>query len=178
MPFLAGWEKDGGRGNGGGRVAATYGVRKKSPGKVTTFLRENDIEDAVEAAVFRKKMKAKKKEEKAQTQANKMADFDVAQETVLAPTVAALNAKIATYGKSKIAVRTYLQEQYKSRRLLCNGKYNAIPSTSEFRQRVKPYALRMNPFPNEEGKIKITTDMQITYLTLPVANTPLACVLS
>ena len=146
-------------------VTTLCSVRKKSPGKVTTFLRVNGIGDAVEAAVLRKKMKAKKKEQKARAQANKMVDFDVAQETVLAPTVAALNAEIATYGKSKIAVRTYLQEQYKSRKLLRNGKYNTIPSTStsEFRQRVKPYALRMNPFPNEEGKI--TTDMQITYLT-------------
>ena len=56
-----------------------------------------------------------------------------------------------------------LKTPYKSRRLLRNGKYNTIPSTSKIRQRVKPYALRMNPFPNEEGKI--TTDMQITYLT-------------
>ncbi len=144
-------------------VTTLCSVRKKSPGKVTTFLRENNIGDAVEAAVLRKKMKAKKMQKKARTQANKMGDFDVAQETVLAPTVAALNAEIATYRKAKIAVRTYLQEQYKSRRLLRNGKHNTIPSTSEFRQTVKPYALRMYPFPNEGGKI--TTDMQITYLT-------------
>ncbi len=105
-------------------VATLCSVRKKSPGKVTTFLRVNGIGDAVDAAVLCKIMKAKKKEQKAQAQANKMADFDVAQEIVLAPTVAALNAEIATYGKSKIAVRTYLQEQYKSRKLLRNGKYN------------------------------------------------------
>lgn len=138
-------------------------VRRRSPGKVTTFLRENNIKDAVDAAVLRKKLQAKKMQKKAQSHANKMAEFDVAAETLLAETAGALADEIASFGNAKIAVRTYLQEQYKSRRLLRNGKYKTIPEDSEYRQKVKPYGIRMNPFPFNGGKI--TTDMQITYLT-------------
>lgn len=138
-------------------------VRTKSQGKVTIFLRENNIRDAVGAAVLRKKLMAKKMQKKARSHANKMADFDVAAETILAETVGALADEVASFGQAKIAVRTYLQEQYKSRRLLRNGNYKTIPYDSEYRQKVKPYALRMNPFPSDGGKV--TTDMQITYLT-------------
>ncbi len=56
-------------------------VRTKSPGKVTTLLRENNIKDAVDAAVLRKKLQAKKMQKKARSHANKMAEFDVAAET-------------------------------------------------------------------------------------------------
>ncbi len=102
-------------------------------------------------------------QKKARSHANKMADFDVVAETMLAETVGALANEVASFGKAKIAVRTYLQERYKSRWLLRNGKYKTIPYDSEYQQKVKPYALRMNPFPSDGGKV--TTDMQITYLT-------------
>ena len=78
---------------------------------------------------------------KAMAQAKKMAAFDVAAETVLADSVRDLDIEIATFGTSKTAVKTYLQEQYKSRLLLRNRVYNTIPIVSEFRQQVKPYAL-------------------------------------
>ena len=123
-------------------VTTLCSVRKRSPGKVTTFLRVNGIGDAVEAAVLRKKMKAKKKEKKARTQANKMADFDVAQETVLAPTVAALNAKIATYGNSKIAVRTYLQEQYRVQKQTVTTQRKVQYNTFHIRVSTKSQAIR------------------------------------
>ena len=108
-------------------VTTLCSVRKKSPGKVTTFLRENNIGwDAVEAAVLRKKMKARKKEKKARAQANKMSDFDVAQETVLAPTVAALNAEIATYGKRRSQCGPTFRNNTKA------DGYYAIESTIQY----------------------------------------------
>jgi hypothetical protein len=103
------------------KVTAMCSVRSKTPGTITHFLRENNIDDAVKAAVIRKKQKARKIQKKARTQANKMADFDVATETVLAATVQDLEDEIATYGNAKGALKTYLQDEYKSRRILRNG---------------------------------------------------------
>ena len=100
---------------------------------------------------------------KAMAQAKKMAAFDVAAETVLADSVRDLDIEIATFGTSKTAVKTYLQEQYKSRLLLRNRVYNTIPIVSEFRQQVKPYALRMNPCP-APGGTKVSTNELISYL--------------
>jgi hypothetical protein len=45
------------------------------------YLRQNDISDAVEAAVLRKQRKAKQMNDKARAQATKMNNFDVAAET-------------------------------------------------------------------------------------------------
>jgi hypothetical protein len=53
-----------------------------------------------------------------------MAAFAAAAETVLADSVTDLENEIATFGTSKTAVKTYLQEQYKSRLLLRNEVYN------------------------------------------------------
>jgi hypothetical protein len=89
-------------------VTALCSVKSKSPGSITLFLRENNIDDAVRAAVIRKKQKARKMQKKAEAQANKMADFDVATETVLAGTIQNLEDEIATFGNAKIALRTYL----------------------------------------------------------------------
>ncbi len=82
-------------------VTAMCSVRSKSPGIITIFLHENNIDDAVKAAVIRKKQKARKIQKKAQAQANKMADFDVATETVLAGTIQNLEDEIATFGTAK-----------------------------------------------------------------------------
>ena len=144
------------------KVTAMCSVKRRTPGTITTFLRENNIDDAVQAAVIRKKEKARKMQKKARAQANKMADFDVATETVLAATAQDLEDEITTYGNAKGALKTYLQDQYKSRRILRNGIYNNIPLVSEFRQKVKPHALRMNPFPTVGNKIN--TNIQIAYL--------------
>jgi hypothetical protein len=144
------------------KVTAMCSVRCKTPGTITRFLRENNIDDEVKAAVIRKRQKARKIQKKARAQANKMADFDVATETELAATVQELEDEIATYGNAKGALKTYLQDQYKSRRILRNGIYNTIPLESEFRQQVKPYALRMNPIPTAGNTIN--TNIQIAYL--------------
>jgi hypothetical protein len=83
------------------KVTAMCSIKSKSPGIITRFLRENNIDDAVKAAVIRKKQKARTIQKKAQAQANKMADFDVATETVLAATAQDLEDEIATYGNAK-----------------------------------------------------------------------------
>ena len=131
-------------------------------GVITTYLRQNDISDAVEAAVLRKQRKAKKMNDKARAQATKMNNFDVAVETQLAESRSDLESEIASFGSTKVALRTYLQDQFKSRKLLHFGNYRTIPLLSEFRSKTKPYPIRMNPHP--VAGMKTTTDMQITYL--------------
>ena len=91
-----------------------------------------------------------------------MMDLDVAVQTKLANTNSELNGEIAAFGNSKGALKTFLQEQYKSRILLRGGVYNTIPVGSEYRSKTKPYRLRMNPFPTE-GKTN-RNDTQIAYL--------------
>ena len=99
---------------------------------------------------------------KARSQAKKMDNVDSAVETTLAASREDLEGEIKSFEKSKGALKTYLQEQYKSRKLLHFGKYHTIPLTSEFRSRAKPYNLRMTPTP--DAGVKLNTEMQITYL--------------
>jgi hypothetical protein len=126
------------------------------------YFRGNSIADTVEAALIRKQRKAAKMNAKARSQAKKMENVDSALETTLAETRNDLEGEIFSFGNAKGALRTYLQEQFKTRELLHFGKYNTIPLMSDFRSRAKPYALRMNPSP--VMGVKISTDMQITYL--------------
>ena len=126
------------------------------------FFRENNMLDAVEAAIVRKKRKAAKMNAKARAQAKKMNDVDVALQTTLAETRSALDGEIASFGTSKITLRTFLQDQYRSRTLIRKSIYTSIPEASEFRMKKKPFKLRMNPHPTPGNKI--TTDMEITYL--------------
>ncbi len=77
---------------------------------------------------------------------------DVALQTTLVESRSALDGEIASFSKSKIMLRTFFQDQYKSRTLIRNSIYTSIPETSEFRMKQKPFKLRMNP------------EMQITYL--------------
>ncbi len=116
-------------------------------GAIAIFLREKAIKDKVEATLLRKKRKAAKMQAKAQAQATKTNNFDVTVETTLAETRSDLNAEIASFGKAKGALKSYLQEQFKSRKLLHFGNYSTIPLQSEFRSKAKPYPLRMNPEP-------------------------------
>jgi hypothetical protein len=67
--------------------------------------------------MLRIRRKAKKMQDKARAQAKTFDNFDAAVETSLAETRSALDAEVASYGTSKGALRTYLQEQYKSRAL-------------------------------------------------------------
>ena len=132
------------------------------PGLLTIFLRATNLSDSVEAAVLRKQSKMKKIRERATAHAKKMMNFDVAVQTTLAETYSDLEGEMASFGKGKIALKTYLQEQFKSRKLLRDGKYNTIPIGSDFRSKAKPYPLRMNPQPVEG--VKVNNEMQIQYL--------------
>ncbi len=131
-------------------------------GRLTLYLRAENIGDAVEAAVICKKNKIAKKTEKARLHAQKMMNLDVAVQTRLAKDSCELNEEIAAFGNSKGTLKTYLQEQFRSRMLLRDGLYKTIPVLSEYRSQKKPYRIRMNPFPTE-GKTP-STDAQITYL--------------
>ena len=121
-----------------------------------------NIADEVEQAAIRKKRLEEKKQTKARAQAQKMANFDAAVETPLAASRSSLDGEIASFGKAKTALKAYLMDQVKSRKLLHFGKYNSIGLTSKFRSRAKPYAIRLHP--NPEPGVKITTDTHITYL--------------
>jgi hypothetical protein len=79
------------------------------------------------------------KKKKASAQAKQMEAVDVALNTTLADSTRDLEEEIASFGSSKTALRTFLQDQYRSRHLLHNGVYNTIPTTSEFRSTAKPY---------------------------------------
>jgi hypothetical protein len=120
------------------------------------------MSDEVEAAVVRTARKTALKRKKARAQAKKMEAVDVALQTSLAETPRALAEEIASFGSSKTTLRTYLQDQYRSRLLLHNGINSTIPTTSDFRSTAKPYKLRMNPHPNKGDNT--TTDEQIGYL--------------
>ena len=126
------------------------------------FFRANNISDAVEAALVRKKRKAAQMQAKARAHAKKMNAVDVALQTTLVESRSSLDGEIATFGKSKLSLRTFLQDQYKSRTLIRNSIYKSIPETSEFRMKQKPFKLRMNPHPTPGQTL--TAEMQITYL--------------
>jgi hypothetical protein len=121
------------------------------------------MSDAVEAAIIRKKRQVAKKTKKAQLHANKMMDLDVAVQTKLAKTVTELDGEIASYENRKGALKSYLQNQFKSRKILRNGVYLTIPVGSEYRAKKKPYALRMNPFPRD-GKTTSNDTQIIAYM--------------
>ena len=91
-----------------------------------------------------------------------MDSYDAAVQTPLAESRSALDGEIASFGTAKIALKTYVLEQVKSRKLLHFGIYKSIGLTSPFRSGAKPYAIRLNP--NSKPGVKITTDMHITYL--------------
>ncbi len=90
----------------------------------TQYVRANNISDEVEGAVLRKARKTALKRKKARARAKKMEAVDVALHTALAETPRALAAEIASFGSSKTSLRTYLQDQYRSRLLLHHGIYN------------------------------------------------------
>ncbi len=100
---------------------------------------------------------------KARAQATKMANFDAAVETTLAETRRDLDGEITSFRNAKTALRTYLQGQVRTRKLMHFDSYKNIPLTSEYRSNSKPYKIRITP--NPMPGIKITTDMQIMYLT-------------
>ncbi len=102
------------------------------------------------------------KRKKARAQAKKMEAVDVALNKSLAESTRDQEEEIASFGSPKTALRTFLQDQYRSRHLLHNGSYNTIPTISEFRSTAKPYKLRMNPHPDKGNNP--TTYVRIAYL--------------
>jgi hypothetical protein len=91
-----------------------------------------------------------------------MTKVDVAMETSLAESHVELDSELLSFGTGKMARLKYLEEQYKSRKLLRNGIYLSIPTTSMYRSTAKPYPLRMKPHPDPTRK---TTTMDcIEYL--------------
>jgi hypothetical protein len=131
-------------------------------GRLTVYLRHKNVCDAVEAAIIRTKSQVSKKKAKARLHANKMMDLEVAVQTELAKTKSELDGEIASYENRRGALKTYLQDQFRSRKLLRNGDYVTIPIGSDYRGKKKPYTLRMNPFP-KEGKAP-SNEAQIAYL--------------
>jgi hypothetical protein len=74
-----------------------------------------------------------------------MNKIDAAIEVTLADSHDDLNDELQSFGRAKTARLHYLQEQFKSRKLLRNGLYLSIPADSTFRSKSKPYPLRMHP---------------------------------
>ncbi len=75
-------------------ITKVCSVRTHSLGAVTIFLRQSNVVDAVEAIVNRKVSKEKKSQESARLQAERLQNFDIASETVLAQTVDELQTQI------------------------------------------------------------------------------------
>jgi hypothetical protein len=137
-------------------------VRTCSAGALTVLMRTNNVADEVDANLERIRRKAKKMADKAKAQATKMNKLDVALETTLAESRNELDNELQSFGTAKIAKLNYLEEQYKSRKVLRNGIYLSIPPASVYRSHKKPYPLRMKPHPSPT---KVTTTMdRINYL--------------
>jgi hypothetical protein len=73
-----------------------------------------------------------------------------------------LTDEVASFGRAKTARLNYLEEQFRSRKLLRNGAYMSIPQDSPFRSKSKPYSLRLKP--HEDPSKKVTTTNRIAYL--------------
>ncbi len=143
-------------------IIFTHTPTATKSGRLTVYLRDKNVSDAVEAAIIRQKSQVAKKKAKARLHANKMMDLEVAVQTELANTKSELDGKTASYENRRGALITYLQDQFKSHKLLRNGVYLTILIGSEYLAKKKPYTLRMNPFPTE-GKAP-SNEAQIAYL--------------
>ena len=143
-------------------VSKLCGIRRRNPGALTLLMRTNNVADEVAANLERIKRKAKKMAAKAKAQSKKMNKIDAAIEATLADSHDDLNDELQSFGRAKTARLNYLQEQFKSRKILRNGLYLSIPADSTFRSKSKPYPLRMHPLP--EPTKKATTADCINYL--------------
>jgi hypothetical protein len=112
-------------------VSKLCGVRRRNPGTLTVLMRTNNVADEVAANLERKKRKAKMAD-KAKAQSKKMNKIDAAIEATLADSHDDLNDELQSFGRAKTARLNYVQEQFKSRKLLQNGLYLSIPADSTF----------------------------------------------
>ncbi len=85
---------------------------------------------AVEASIVRRKRKAAKMQAKAEAHAKKMNAVDVALQTTLVESLVDLDGEIKSFGESKQALRSFLQDQYKCRLLLRSGNFKTIPTVN------------------------------------------------
>jgi hypothetical protein len=91
-----------------------------------------------------------------------MACYDSAMETTYANSQEELEKEIRSYGNAKGRLSKYLQEQFKGRKLLRQGIYNTVPTSSKFRSLTRPYKLRM--FPPTNPQRRVSTHDHILYL--------------
>jgi hypothetical protein len=119
-------------------IGILCGVRRRHPGLITLYMRDSVRADEVEAAAIRIARKKSEREKKARAKANKMAEYDMANTTTFANTQQELDNEMESYGNAMGYVLKYLQEQFKSRKLLRNGLYETIPTTSKFRSTPTP----------------------------------------
>ncbi len=143
-------------------ISKLCSIRIRNPGLITIYVRDNDVKDTVAATIHREKKKQEKKNESALKQAKKIENHNVAMETKLSLSHVELKGEIDSFGSVVKHKLSYLQEQFRSRKLLRKGIYNSIPTPSKFRSEKKPYPLRMNPHPDPIQKIKDIH--RITYL--------------
>ena len=143
-------------------VSKLCSIRYNNPGAITRYVRANDVTDSVAASLYRKKQMKAKKAATARKQATKSENHNMAMETTLANSTKELEDEIRSFGKVKKHLLSYLQEQFKSRKILRSGVYRSIPTVSKFRSHTKPYALRMNP-QHDPGQ-NINDMDRITYL--------------
>jgi hypothetical protein len=108
-------------------------VRRRNPGAITVYMREEVAKDKIEAERVRNHRKALKLEAKKRAHASRMTTYDEAVETTLANSNAELVNEINSYGNSLGDLLHYLQQQFKARKLLRKGLYNTIPNVSKFR---------------------------------------------
>ncbi len=125
-------------------------------------VRATNVAAEVAANVEHNRCKQQKLEEKARAQANKLQKLNVAMETTLVESFQSLTAELRSFGTSKGVKLKYLQDQYKSRNVRMKGVYLFILSPSDYRSKLKPYKLRMQPHPI--SACKPSTDAQIAYL--------------
>ncbi len=92
-----------------------------------------------------------------------MQKMDDAVEVTLAQTHDDLTDELASFCRAKMARLNYLEEQFRTRKLLRNGVYMSIPQDSPFRSKSKPYSLRLIK-PHEDLSKKATTTDRIAYL--------------
>ncbi len=98
-----------------------------------------------------------------------MQKMDAAVEVTLAETHDDLTDELASFGRAKTARLNYLEEQFRTRKLLRNGMYMSIPQDSPFRSKSKPYSLRLKPH-EDPSKKATTTDTHRLPCSAPTCH--------
>jgi hypothetical protein len=91
-------------------IGVLCSVRRRNPGQITMYVREQYVKDEAEATRIRTARKKAYLEKKARAQANKMTTYDSAIETRYAQSQEELETEIRSYGKARGHLLHYLQE--------------------------------------------------------------------